>query len=104
MDAFPPPIIPMEHENIPSKRIQREDPLDFTPYLRDTEEQNVEYLLSLSMILEAKDASFCSRVGREAVACKASLKKSRCWAPFPVPATWVYGVLCFLCRWLTGPE
>lgn len=32
---------------------------------------------------------FCSGVGWEAVAHKASVKESRCWALFPVPATWV---------------
>lgn len=80
----------MGHENIPSKHVQTEDPLDFTPYLRDMEEQDVEYLLSLSMIQEGKGAIFCGRVGCEAVAHKASVKVSRCWAPFPVPApvTW----------------
>lgn len=89
MDAFPPPIIPMGHENIPSKHIQSEDLLNFIPYLRDMEEQDAEFLLSLSMIQEAKDAIFCSGVGCEAVADKTSVKESRCWAPFSVSAMWV---------------
>lgn len=53
------------------------------------EEQGAEFLLSLSMIQEAKDAIFCSGVGCEAVADKTSVKESRCWPPFPVSAMWV---------------
>lgn len=80
----PPPVVSVGHENIPLKEYRGE-----RKPLRDMEEQDVGYLLSLSTIQEAKDAIFCSRAGCEAVPHKASMKESRCWAPFPVPATWV---------------
>ena len=83
-----PPSYPWDMKTFP-QNIQSVDPLDFTPFLRDKEEQDMEYLSSLSMIQEAKDANICSRAGCEAVAHKASVKESECWALFPAPAMWV---------------
>lgn len=61
--AFPPPIIPVGHENIPWKHKQRERKnTGFSLCLREVEEQDVEYLLSLCMTEAAKYALFCSRV------------------------------------------
>lgn len=68
--CLPTPIIPTVDENIPSKLLQREDPLDFPPYLRDMEERT----WNRNRTQETKDAVFCSTGGRKGC-CSQSLQE-----------------------------